>query len=156
MSFYYRKNLKLLRESRSKTLWGHVHIYGKPVLWNRNDLLRFRFRLWKSLGSDFGFGSGPAPVPIPYPDLFSIVFQQQHINVRSSSISHKVGLSFMIFWLLYSILCWPGKKRRKWELGPNQTIPITLLVATVHQSILPPLCLGFLHHSQRKPASPAL
>jgi hypothetical protein len=27
------------------------------VLWNRNDLLQFRFRLWKSFGSGSGSGS---------------------------------------------------------------------------------------------------
>jgi hypothetical protein len=30
---------------------------GEAVLWNPNDLLRFQFRLWKSLGSSSGFGS---------------------------------------------------------------------------------------------------
>ncbi len=28
-----------------------------PMLWNRNDLLRFRFRLWKSFGFDSGSSS---------------------------------------------------------------------------------------------------
>jgi hypothetical protein len=28
------------------------------VLWNRNDLLRFRFRLWTNFGSGSGYGSG--------------------------------------------------------------------------------------------------
>ncbi len=42
---------------------------GARVVGTRNDLLRFWFRLWKSLGS----GS----VSAPDPDLLSAVFQQQ-------------------------------------------------------------------------------
>jgi hypothetical protein len=30
------------------------------VLWNRHDLFRFRFRLWKSFGSGSGTGSRPS------------------------------------------------------------------------------------------------
>jgi hypothetical protein len=43
------------------------------MLWNRNDLLRFKFLLWKSFGSGSGFGSGSSFGP----DLFSTIFQQQ-------------------------------------------------------------------------------
>ena len=62
---------------------------------NRNDLLRFRFRLWKS------FGSGS--VSAPDPDIISTVFQrpkkfvQNLLNYRRNIVSQTVGLSFFIF-----------------------------------------------------------
>ena len=37
----------------------YLHLLTCSVLWNRNDLLRLRFRLWKSFGSSSGSGSGP-------------------------------------------------------------------------------------------------
>jgi hypothetical protein len=49
------------------------------MLWNRNDLLRFRFLLWKGVVPVPDPVPAPAPVPVPVPDsdIFSTVFQQQ-------------------------------------------------------------------------------
>jgi hypothetical protein len=51
------------------------------VLWNRNDLLRFRFLLWKGVVPvpDPVPAPAPVPVPVPYSHIFSTVFQQQTI-----------------------------------------------------------------------------
>jgi hypothetical protein len=67
------------------------------VLWNRNDLLRFRFRLWKSFGSGFGSGSDSGsgsrhtyysfPKTTEVHKILPFLFQKQ-------LISQKVGLSF--------------------------------------------------------------
>ncbi len=84
--------------------WGGPYLVDwvsfSPVLWNRIDLLRlgfrFRFLLWKSVGS--GSGPVPAPVPVPDPDLFSTIFNNKNctksclLNAKSSIFSQKVGL----------------------------------------------------------------
>ncbi len=68
------------------------------MLWNRNDLLRFRFLLWKSFGSDSGFGSGSGfgsdsdcgsgSVPVSEPDFFYLFFNNKKVlpNLASSML----------------------------------------------------------------------
>ncbi len=47
-----------LQSRESNTCIQSCIIRNCTVLWNRNDLLPFRLRLWKSLGSSSGSGSG--------------------------------------------------------------------------------------------------
>jgi hypothetical protein len=66
-----------------------------PVLWNRNDLLRFRFRLWKNFG--FGSGSSSDSGSRQYLAQFSAsktCAKSCFFNVRSSFVSQKFGLTF--------------------------------------------------------------
>ena len=62
----------------------------KTMLWNRNDLLRFRFLLWKSFGFGFGFGFGSG-------SSFAFSILEAALFPR--------GLKFLIFPFLYYILC---------------------------------------------------
>jgi hypothetical protein len=74
----------------------------QAVLWNRKDLLRFRFQLWKSL------------VPVPDPDitvLNKIYKKAQNLAFTMSGAAYKLFLRklashFLIFRFLYYILCW--------------------------------------------------
>jgi hypothetical protein len=54
-----------------------VKVFFTAVLWNRNDLLWFLFRLWKSFGSDSGSGSGSASSSGSGSRQYLAVFQQQ-------------------------------------------------------------------------------
>ncbi len=45
--------------------WTRKNPHFKPVLWNRNYLLRFRFWLLKSYGSGSDFWKVMVPVPVP-------------------------------------------------------------------------------------------
>ncbi len=67
----------------------------KTVLWNRNDLLRFRFRLWKSFGS--GSGSG-------YPKTKKLHKILPFQCIRSMLFSRKLASLFWFFYFFY-ILC---------------------------------------------------
>jgi hypothetical protein len=55
----------------------HKVAYLKPVLWNRNYFLRFRFRLLKSYGSASVFCKVMVPVPVPYLDYKKQIFQKK-------------------------------------------------------------------------------
>jgi hypothetical protein len=79
--------------------WLSLESSSHPVLWNRIDLLRFRFRLWKSSGSgsgsSFGYGSGCRQYLAQF---FNKIFKKSCLfNVRSGIISQKVGILFLIF-----------------------------------------------------------
>ncbi len=54
------------------------------VLWNRNYLLRFRFRFWllKSFGSGFNFWKVMVPVPVP-------TFEKVPVSVPTPYLDHK-------------------------------------------------------------------
>ena len=67
-----------------------VVAYWYAVLWNCEDLLRFRFRLWKSSG----FGSSP--------QFFNKILL---FSVRSSFVSQNIGLKFFYFvtFMFYSV-----------------------------------------------------
>ncbi len=83
----------ITRFQRLQYIWS---LEKKTVLWNRNDILRFRFLLLKSYGSGSDFwksyvsGSGsyfwkvtvPVPVPVlaPYLDHKKLIFQEKFWN----------------------------------------------------------------------------
>ncbi len=105
IKFRKRTNLKLFNFSSNLISKWNYHptfflpnlSWNKAVLWNRNYLLRFRFRLLKSFGSgsssdfwksySYGSGSGsgsyfrkvpvPVPVPAPYLDHKKQIFQNK-------------------------------------------------------------------------------
>jgi hypothetical protein len=66
---------------------------GGAVLWNRNYILRFRFRLLKSYGSRYGSDFEHVLVPVPDPYL---VF-------RRSKAVFKKKITFLIFTFLMLI-----------------------------------------------------
>jgi hypothetical protein len=61
-----------------------------------SDLLRFRFRVWKSFGfgSGSGLGSGSRQFLAQFSNNKIICTKSCLFNVRSSILSQKVGLSF--------------------------------------------------------------
>ncbi len=61
-----------------------------PVLWNRNGLLRFQFRLWKIFSSDSGFCSGSQTI-------FDNIFQKWKI-AQNLAFSMPEAASFPESW----------------------------------------------------------
>ncbi len=66
-------------------------VHFLTVFWNCIDLLRFRFRLWK-----FGSGSGSRQYLAQFSNNKIEEKKSRLAYVRSSIISQKVGLSFLI------------------------------------------------------------
>ncbi len=74
----------------------------KPVLWNRNYLLRFRFWLFKSYGSGSDFWKVLVSVPVP-------TFEKVTVPVPAPYLDHKKQifkqiLDFFIFYFFLSKL----------------------------------------------------
>ncbi len=67
------------------------------MLWNCTDLLRFRFRLLKSFGSGFSFVSTNRNWSETKFSTVDNFFTKFVFTLRSSIISQKVGLSFLIY-----------------------------------------------------------
>jgi hypothetical protein len=81
------------------------------VLWNRNDLLSFRFRLWKSLGSgsSSGSGSGSGSDHVSgsrqyFLHSFSTTkkgYKILHFQLQKQQYFPESSISFLIFELFY-------------------------------------------------------
>jgi hypothetical protein len=75
---------------------GSVNLL-KPVLWNRNYILRFRFRLLKSYGSGSGSGSSSylRKVTVPVPAV--------PVPVLAPYLDHKKQILKKKFWKIYCL-----------------------------------------------------
>ncbi len=69
------------------------------MLWNRNDWLHFRFRLWKS------FGSGSRQYLAQFPTI-KIAQNLAFSMSEAPYFSESWPAFFDFFWLFYYILCW--------------------------------------------------